>query len=492
MAEHPSLFGPIHQGHFRLFSGANAAFYADLVVFLDREVFTLSADPMRRKRLQSAIGDFIEEREWRTRLEDDRDALETGQTAQAIAYARLVACGWLVEHRDGVRTVVDMDSDAQLLLHALNDIQAGKVRAFGGEVLQVKTLVEAAYADPENSAQNIAAAGAQARRFKTNLRAITGALRKIEQGMKSEIDVAGIFRSFFRSYVTDTLVGDYKKLRARNNPYRFRHALVDTTERLSGDGPVLQALCEAYVREGRAPDPNTAGETILQDLHDIVDVFQSVDASLDLIEATNGRIERRLRNVARFSDRMGDDTTRNFLDAARALGKASMPAEAELPVGLALLDAQAPVDAASLYRARAKPRRTAPAIARRKAKDPALVRFEQDVRRYGERARITPEKIRAYLARRVEAGILAGGGAIRARHLKVVDLDDFFVFERLAFIPFAYAGRLEGIEVRRDIGGTIENAWISCRDFALCLAPGAIAPPETGDAPRSRIERSLP
>lgn len=435
---------------------------AELVEHLEGTLFSFSAEAVRRKRALSAIAEFLSERSWQASF--DEGAGGPDGPAHSIAYARLVDCGWIVEHRDGLRTVVDFDSDARVLLQALLDIKSGKVRSFGGEVLQVKSLVETAIADPESASQNIASAGGHARRFMLNIRAITGALRKIEQDMKSRATVRDMMSSFFDGYVTDTLVTDYKKLRSRNNPYRFRHVLVETVQAAVVNGPLLDVLGAAYAREGRASDAAQAIQTIQGDLMLIAEVFSAVDDHLDMIERTNSRIERRLRNIARFLDRMGDDRTGAFVAAARALGQSRLSADHPLPVAAPILDEPSPVDAASLYRARAKPRITPKVVARRKERDPAMVRFEMEKRIYGERARITPEKVRAYLARQLVGRTRMPGSA-----MTIETLDDFFVFERLLFVHQQFGDRLPEIEVRPLRGALVDNEWIACPDFEVRL-----------------------
>jgi hypothetical protein len=455
-----TLFGPIHQGHFRLFVSGNGPFYADLVEYLETRVFSLSAGTLKKRQVQAAISEFMSARLWQSSLEDDD--LSDPKAPHQMVYDRLVASGWLLEHRDGFRTIVDIDGEARLFLQALLDIKSGRVRSFGGEVLQVKTLIDSAVRDPEVFALNVRSAGAHARRFMNSLRAITGALRKIEQEMRGKSTVADIMDSYFTSYVSDALVADYKKLRSRNNPYRFRQELIEQVDALSVDEMRLGVLSETFEREGHAATAEDARRSLLEDLAVIADVFHAVDEHLDLIEATNSRIEKRIRNIARFLDRMGDDRTGIFMNAARALGQTAMPSEQILPIRLDLLDTPPPVDSASLFRARAKPRATPPVVARKKQKDPALVLFQQEKRAYGERARVTPDKIRAFLDAQ-----LGERGTMRGSEMAIETLDDFFVFERLTAIGTQFAGRIPDYVVLPRTPEMIDTEWITCADFEI-------------------------
>ena len=454
-----NLFGPLHSGHFRLFSGSKAEFYARLLEHLDETFFGPSIEPVRVKTAQSVIAEFITSQNYQQVLAEDDD--DSGSSHTGV-YARLVDCGWLVEYRDRMRRIVDFDSNARLLLQALLDIKSGRVRSFGGEVLQVKTLLDAAIRDPETSAQTIYSAGNQARRFLVNLKAIGGALRRIEQDVRETRTVNAMMNSFFTSIVGETLVQDFQNLRSRNNPYRFRHDLVVSAERLKTDRLMLGVLSESLVREGRATTPEDAERSILNDLEIITHVFELVDDHLDMIEQTNARIERRIRNTIRFLDRMGNDETGTLIDVARALGSAENSGVSELLINLPILDVRPPIDTASLFKKRATPNIPKPVVTRRRDPDPALVAYELAREAYGERARVTPKKVRSFLDRQ-----MGNKPTMLGSEMTIVDLDDFFIFERIPEITVQFPGQMPELKITTMPGCFINNGWITCGDFRV-------------------------
>lgn len=454
------VFGPIERGHFQLFATSNGEFYALLLEYLETKVFAFSADLMKKKELQSSIAEFIAQRKWQSQLEQDEDLSAENNHLHTAVYSRLLRCGWLIEHRVGLKTIVDLDSEARLFLQALLDIKNGKVRSFGGEVLQVKTLVESAIIDPDEKAQNIMAAGNHSRRFMTNLRAIIGAMRKIEQDMKGQSTVGGVINSFFVTYITDELISDFKKLRASNNPYRFRHQLVDRVQFLMEDQLKLNDLIRAYGRELNL-EADVAEESILTDLNTISEVFLAVDLHLDMIEAANLRIERRIRNVARFLDRMGDDQTGQFIEAAKALGASSAASNEDLDIQCDLISFDRPVGPHSLHKARKKPRPAVPVIARKKQRDPALVMFEDAKRAYADRARVSEAKVRIYLER-----VLKDRDEQQGSEMEITNLDDFFVFERLPHLATQFPDGLEEYVITKE-PGLVENEWITIPNFRV-------------------------
>lgn len=454
-----SIFGSLEPSQFRLFSTENAPFYADLVEHLSTEVFRFASDTVRKKQVQNAIEEFILDKEWKASLTGEDGQMEG--PAHYHVYRQLTKARWLEESKDGLRTVVDLNSEARLLLQALLDIKSGRVRSFGGEVLQVKTLIDAVRRDPESASENLTWASAHAERFMTNLRAIVGAMRKVEQSMKGQSSVSGVMDTFFRNYIADNYISDYRKLRRENNPYRFRHALVESVQSMMDDRLMLNVLSDAFVREGRAPSLEDAEANIVESLHTISEVFSSIDSHIDMIDATNARIERRLLNINRFLIRMGDDQTGQFIELAKRLGKSDISSKQTLDVPYNVLEVVPHFDKGSLYKVRAPRKIPPPVVARKRQKDPALVAYEIAKRHYIDRARVNPERVRRFLNEK-----MGGQQIVRASKINLSTLDEFFIFERLLIIKTIFPDDLKDVDVRR-IDGIVRNEWITCPDFEI-------------------------
>lgn len=261
------LFGPIRRDHFRLFSGGAAHFYADIVRHLEARVFELAMEPVSRKELLREIKAFLDARAWKEALQEEIDEeVVTSETAPIMIYNRLVQCHWLVEQREGYRRLVDLDADARLLLQALEDIASGRVRSFGAEVLKVLTLLRSAVEDPTANGLNIRSAASGARQFLVNLKAIATAIRSAEQDMVLSGSAEGILRGFFKDYISNNLVADYRELRSGNNPYRFRGEIVQRVEETLAEPDRVNALAETFVSERLAKSFEEAREMVEEDL----------------------------------------------------------------------------------------------------------------------------------------------------------------------------------------------------------------------------------
>lgn len=471
------VFGTLNPSLFRVFTGRNGNFFAELLEYLDAEVLGFAGEPVPRKAAIRAIGEFID-RKARDLAFDDEEAAGGGQPEDPreadprryIAFERLRKCGWFVEHRDRYRRIVDFDPDARLLFQALLELKAGRLRSYGGEVLQVLTLVQAAAADPADKSEAIRNAARSARGFMNHLRSISGAMRKVEQIIVAETSVRGMFGRFFDEFVSRHLIADYKQLTTQNNPFRFRARLIREATGVLEDPALMRALAEGYVREARARDVREAELALEDELALIVKVFRSVDDHLDLIAATNQRVEKRIRTTVKFLDRIAESRTGAFVAAIEGLGRVPLSGAAEIDVEHRFLAVEMPVGDRHLYQAQARRRPAEPTRTVRRPKDQGLVVYQFYKRSYAERARVTPQKIVDYLERQ-----LRGRTEIAGSQMAIESLDDFFVFERLRDLPYRFHERTIDFELSHLQCSRIDNEWISCPDFTIRRRPAAIA-----------------
>ncbi|MBK1698294.1 Wadjet anti-phage system protein JetA family protein [Rhodovibrio salinarum] len=464
-----TLFGKLPDRLFQLFAGRNRHFFADLLEFLDDEVFGYAGEVIRKTDVLASIGEFIA-RSYRDidlsdePVESDPSARERRDADQNRyrAFARLVETGWLTVHRDRYRPIVDFDPDARLLLQTLLDIKNERVRSYGGEVVKVKALLDSAMADPHTQSENVRNAARSARGFMNHLRTVTGRMRKIEDALIRQTNVRDLFGVYFQQHVTEHVIADYKRLNTRENPFRFRMQILDTVQDVVGDPVYLTPWAEAYAREGRARDTEEGEAHVVQDLQDIVRVFEALDDNMQIIQDTQARIERRIRNAIQFRDRIEDARTGNVLASMKALAQAELPDDALVRVRHGFLHTELPVGPEHLYQ---QARKHGPAerdAIRDPEPDPAEDAYEQALELFQARAQVTSEKLAAY----AEAA-LGERDWVRGSELSPVGLDDFFAFERLSEINVAFDGLFaEHYEVEFT-GERAQNVWLTFPDFIL-------------------------
>lgn len=476
--EHNTIFGRLPACLFRLFSGRNPRFFAGLVEYLDTEVFGAAGDVISKRAAIEAVGEFIEREAQDLDLGDDIDAPLSVDEARDkdprkyIAFYRLQATGWLIEHRDRYRKIVDFDPEARLLLQAMLEIKSGSLRSYGGEVLQILTLLRSVLHGPEiaageiDNSENIHNAARAARGFINHLRTVTGSMRRIEEAIQAQTTIREVIHTFFDNFIAENLIADFVHLKTDHNPFRFRNAIIDTAQNIAGDPELLAKLAAATVREGRARDAAAAEATILSELQSIIRLLQSVSEHLDLIDTTQLRIDRRMRNTIRYMDRIEVSRTDRIRHAIEGIGQTPQALDEPLSIAHRLISFDMPRDRSHLFTTARRDAEIMPNAIRKPEPDPILEAYTAAIRDYEVRSLITPEKLIGFVEKS-----LGDRTEIAASEIAIDSLDDFFVFERLREIPFMFDGTLnERYHVifppRR-----IQNQWIDCPDFVIRRQP---------------------
>lgn len=455
------LFGSVPPKLFRVFTGSARYFFADLLTHMSEDPFGQSAEIATRKRVLVAIEEFID-RAGRAAvaqaLADDDAQTGAGQSYIA-AYNRLVETGWLVEYRDRYRRVVDFDPSARLVLHTLLDIRNGRVRSYGGAVLNVLTLLQSVESDPVGKALNVREAALAARGFMNHLRTVAGTMRRVEALIMAQPTAAALVHRFVTDFIEAEVVQDYRNLHARESPYRFRGLILETGEKLLEDEQALSAIAEGWKLGGIARDAVAARETIITDLRDTVRVFAAIDDHVHDIETTTFRIERRMTNVVRFSDRMATVSTDRLLHALELLATSQIDAEGDIGARARLQLEALPLASSLLYLPPRRRRPPAERVVEVRPPDPALLRYLLAIDNFELRVSVTPERLSAYVERALGQKSEAGPS-----DFPLADIDDFLLFERLHQVGLSPLDQdYEFVE----LPGTATNDWIERRSFRV-------------------------
>lgn len=455
-----ALFGSLSDEIFRPLAAQTRWFYADLLIHLHTVTFDLVAEVPRKGDVLAAVRSFLDD--WERRfgaIEEDADADQAAPDKASTVFRRLVATGWLVERRERYIRYVDFDPDSRILVEDLDRIRRGERRSYGGAVLDVLTMLESAAALPDERSESIRNAAASARAFSSHLRMVGSAVRKLEDRILSEGRQHRIFKTYFEDFVEKFLISDYRTLRTRNNPFRFRISILREIERIETDVLLMRQLALAYVREDRGADVVDAEIAIRREFAEIRKVFDQVDEHLDAIEDVILRLERKIANTIRFSDMRREGSIDRLVAAfqavsrldSEAVGRYSPVAFPSLPIGLQHTLA---------------PRRPRDEIAQSSVAiavvDQRMEAWKRAKQEYLQRTSVSEARIRAYLD-----GAMSGHDERRGSDLPIADIDDFIVFQRLREVPFMFGGRLAGTFSIEMLDGRVRNEWIECRDFRV-------------------------
>lgn len=457
--EEKPLFGTVPGNLFRLFSGASRYFFADLLTHLADDPFGVTGEIVTRKRLFASISEFID-RSGRAAALDALSGEDLGSSSSYVAaYNRLRDTGWLIEYRDRYRKVVDFDPAARLLLHTLLDIQSGRVRSYGGAVLNVLTLLQSVEQEPAAKALNIREAALAARGFMNHLRTVAGTMRRVENLIMAQPTTTALVRRFVSDFIEASVVQDYRNLQSRESPYRFRGDIIDLGDRLLADEAVLGDIALGWVTGGIARKAEAAREAIITDLRDINRVFSAIDDHVHDIETTTHRIERRMTNVVRFSDRMATISTERILVAIELLGKSTLAEQDDIGARIRLQLETLPMATSQLYLPARKRRPPEEREVEIRIPDPAMALYLRAVDLFQMRVGITPERLAAYVER-----AMGTREELAAAEFPVSDLDDFLAFERLHEAGLAPLSDRFDYE---ELNGTVANDWIERRNFVV-------------------------
>lgn len=452
----PDLFKPLASPTRRL--------AADLLLHLHVRTFGLAAEAPRRSEVLQEIGDII--LRWESQHgpagADDGEVPATAIEDRArTLYQRLVDTGWLIEHRDRYIRLVDLDPDASGLLHVLARIEQGQTRSYGGAVVAVLSSLENAAAHPVERSENVRNALGGAHDFMSHMRMVAVSLRKVEEKIVRQQTLREIFRHFFEDFVAKHLIADFKTLHTKNNPFRFRSSIIRQARTMSGDPLTVVALAEAYHREGRAGSLKGGEEIVLRELSTIIEIFESTERHLAAIDATAARIEKRIRNTARYMDRVGRRSEAKLAEAISRLAGVQEPRDG-IPVRTALVPRAVPVGPAHIPTPRRERPPIAQSVVRVEVRDPAQEAYSVAKADYVKKTRVTPQGLTAFLD-----AALGRDRAVRGSEIMIESVEDFVVFQRLREIPSIFDGAIARRFEIEMLDGRVNNDWIDCQDFVI-------------------------
>jgi hypothetical protein len=459
------IFGGLPPDIFRIFSGDARWFYAELLEHIDRDVFGDIPGVVSRQEMTQAIREFIDRQGRHIQLDDEASHAPVPDTIDAkavVAYRRLLDTGWLTEFRDRYRRVVDMNANGRLVLTTLLEIKAGRTRSYGGEVLQVLLQLEGADKDPANRSEAVRNAERSAKSFMHHLRSISSAIRQIEEELVGQTDMRTLFRKFFDDFVEHFLISDFKRLKSTTNPFRFRRKIIDTADGILANEIRMTVLSEAYVKEGRGERVEDAYALITQELRNVIAVFDRIGDYLEIIEATNQRLERRISNTLRFMDRIAETKTERVIEALAKLGGLAGHPSPKISIPHNLLPEQSVLGREDLYQHKRGREIVKPQKIRREAPDPAFLAYRAALDVYRGRTAITAAKMATYLE-----SAFGERRELRAEEMPLLSLDDFFIFERLRTLQQIGDGALARRYVIELMPTQFENEWISCPNFVV-------------------------
>jgi hypothetical protein len=453
------LFSPLSSGNRRVYAALILDLYPLFFDQIHADVFPSKETVRHEIEERLATMSIVWQDEDEAPFSQERDG-----NYPSIAYRRLLDAGWFEEENEGYRVRVAVPPAVGTLWGSLMEITRPDQVFYGGIVLSIYNNVQKAIEDPDDQVLALRQAAQEARRFLQHLNTMIYGLKGLLGEISGVSDHRAVLSHFFDDFVERILIQDYKRLKTRNNPFRYRQQILSLIRDLEYDVEKKKRLVDAFMAQAGSDDSERAWQAINNDIDKLRGVFEQVDSHLARVDLYRAKVERRVADTVRYLDRSQPGMATHIAGMLKQLGEAvaNSSDDSELFVVMPLIDVL-PVAPHSLREAPRNRIPPDPRPLRTHALDPAVQARQKALRAYLDKRRIDPKRLASYLER--EMGTLR---SINGTQLNINGVEDFIAFthvRHLEYLPGAQRlTRLYTIE-KRD--GWINNEWLRCPDFVV-------------------------
>ncbi|MBE9398528.1 hypothetical protein IOQ59_14800 [Pontibacterium sp. N1Y112] len=462
------LFHKLPDDLFMPLSGQNRQIYQVVLlsladVFFDEDLI----DPFVPKDLvRSTIEDTVIRmgvRRWVPEEDDGEDQVEIPRSSSEYAsriYRRLVTTGWLEEEQRVYRTYVLLSPSISFLLRTLVSISKLEKRSYGGAVLNVLSSLEAAISDPAGRGITLAEASQTASDFSAHLTDMMLGLRELKINLSQSNNPQEIVRNFFERFVEHILVSDYKTLKTKNNPFRFRRQILSMLRELQFDAYKVDLLAKHY-QEQYETDYHDAEGMVHQHINRIIRIFESVDQRLATIDDFRYRLEKRVADTVRYMDKTTPGMAARI---SRVITEIARRDESELPP-ITTLEEQGFICDRSVRSPIRRRVQTEPRVITQSEIDPRVLELRRLFKEYKDRRDVSPDKVEMYLERH-----LIGRDLINASEFDIQTIEDYICFSYVRHLPsMGKKARktIEKYDIRFEEQYVNVAGMVKCRDFVI-------------------------
>ena len=460
------LFNKLPDDLFLPLSGQNRHIYQAVLLkladlFFDEDLI----DPFIPKDLvRSAIEEAVVRLGVRRWEPEEGDSDEEGDAPRSTAeytnriYRRLVATGWLEEEQRIYRTFVLISPSISFLLRSLVSISNLEKRSYGGAVLNVLSSLEAAVNDPVGRGITLSEAAQTAADFSAHLTDMMLGLRELKISLSNSQSPQEVVRGFFDRFVEHILVSDYKTLKTKNNPFRFRRQILSLLRDLQFDTVKLDKLVRHYQEQFECSYED-AEAMVHTHINRILRIFESVDQRLDTIDDFRYRLEKRVADTVRYMDKTTPGMASRLSRIITAIAnKPHLP----LPDTLEGVGFISPASVRSPIRRKIQ---AEPRVIRQQVIDPKVLELRELFKAYKERREVRIDRIEAYLDRH-----LSQRDEVRADQFEINTIEDYICFSyirHLASLGKKAKKTAERINIQFNDDYTQVADMVECRDFVI-------------------------
>lgn len=459
------LFNKLPDDLFLPLSGKNRHIYQAVLLqladlFFDEDLI----DPFIPKDLvRSTIEDSVVRlgiRRWEPE-DDDVDETDFPRSSAEYTnriYRRLVQTGWLEEEQRIYRTFVLVSPAISFLLRSLVSISNLEKRSYGGAVLNVLSSLESATNDPAGRGITLSEAAQTAADFSAHLTDMMLGLRELKISLSQSLTPQEVVRGFFDRFVEHILVSDYKTLKTKNNPFRFRRQILSILRDLQFDTVKLDKLTRHYQEQFEIVYED-AEAMVHMHINRIIRIFESVDKRLDSIDDFRYRLEKRVADTVRYMDK----TTPGM--ASRLSRIISEVAKHDAMPALETLEEVGFISPSSVRSPMRRRIQAEPKVITQQVIDPKVLELRQLFKEFKERREVRIDRIESYLDRH-----FAQQDTLRADEFKIDTIEDYICFSyirHLASLGKKAKKVADQFNIQFNDQYTQVAGMVECRDFVI-------------------------
>lgn len=457
------LFNKLPDDLFLPLSGKNRHIYQAVLLkladlFFDEDLI----DPFVPKDLvRSSIEEAVVRlgvRRWEPEEEGEEDAPRSAAEYTNRIYRRLVVTGWLEEEQRIYRTFVLISPSISFLLRSLVSISNLEKRSYGGAVLNVLSSLESAVNDPVGRGITLSEAATTAAEFSAHLTDMMLGLRELKISLAKSSSPQEVVRGFFDRFVEHILVSDYKTLKTKNNPFRFRRQILSLLRDLQFDTVKLDSLIKHYQEQFECSYED-AEAMVHTHINRIIRIFESVDQRLDIIDDFRYRLEKRVADTVRYMDKTTPGLASRL---SRVIAEVALRDDLPLPDSFEEVGFISPSSIRSPVRRRIQ---TEPRVIRQQVIDPRVIQMRELFKEFKERREVKIDRIDAYLNRHFE-----GRDEVKASEFSIETIEDYICFSyirHLASLGKQAKKTAQQFNIQFNDEYTQVAEMVECRDFVI-------------------------
>ncbi|MFA9461009.1 Wadjet anti-phage system protein JetA family protein [Thiohalorhabdus methylotrophus] len=364
--------------------------------------------------------------------EDETESPDTPDGKAGYVYRRLKDSGWLSEVSQGYQVSVTIPPDVGVVLETLVGVASPKPMYYGGKIQNILTVVHSVYADPGGNGQGPALHHAveDAQGFKAHLTRMVYGLSEQFKRFQEEADPKVLLANFFGEFIENFLIADYKDLKTENNPFRYRHRIVEAVREIRYDTGKWATLCQSYLDQMHLGSIEEAEHKLRKDLDTLAISLERVDEEIEHLERVRSRFERRAADVIRYMDRAEAGGAGKVLEWAHTFVVATTDWDEheEVDLGIPLIG-EAPFGDRQLHEPSEPRTPNEPDPIVTPEPDPIEEEFQRQMKAFTDRRTVGPRKLRTFLDEQVPAT-----GYIEGEELRRDSVEDLMAFEAVPLL----------------------------------------------------------